>query len=330
MSLSSFATAVALALVAACTAPGSGETLTLGTDLTRPTQTHAPTIPMAPQRLDTQADFDGLEKRLLGRMSLDSYVAILAKLAEAADPGVHARDALLLQRLALAHLRSGAGPDGMQGAFQVADRLRTEAPTSPHSHYLLSHITHLILRQDADHAFHLVEGRRDVADRLVQHWGRLLKLAPDYVGPYGRTAKEIRADLAAIQAALGALPAPDTTAGASPPSVDTPSPGEVVAARRDWVQWTGGTDVDRLTLCRDREETRGDDKASTVAEHWTELRCCLQLGLPDRALRALVQLAGSTSMTTACPWLARIDGGDPALRASVKAAASERGLPDCP
>ncbi|MEC9073484.1 MAG: hypothetical protein VX938_13920, partial [Myxococcota bacterium] len=91
-----------------------------------------PTIPLSPASLNTQEEFDAFEKNQLDRMSPGDLIPILENLAADAKPAERPQDVILLQRLALLHLRSGQGGARLQKAFAVADRLRQEVGTSPH------------------------------------------------------------------------------------------------------------------------------------------------------------------------------------------------------
>ena len=167
-----------------------------------------PTTPLVRSDLNTQADFDELETKLLRRMGVRELIAVYTQLAEGKDVATDASAILLLQRLALLHLKLGTREGGFQEAFSIADRLRQEAPKSPHTEFLIGAITALLLPNAADGSFEVSTRRADVARRLVQHWERLLAVAPDYVGPAERGAAQVRKDLEALKAALAKVPFP--------------------------------------------------------------------------------------------------------------------------
>ncbi|MGM0578515.1 MAG: hypothetical protein ACQEXJ_22515 [Myxococcota bacterium] len=298
---------------------------------TRPADGEAPTIPMTVERLESQADFDALEERYLARTGADRLASVLEVLAADADPTARERDALLLQRLALLHLRSGEGSGRLTEAFEVADRLREEAPDQAHTLYLLGHIADLILPQDGSGAYDLGPTHLDVAERCREHWSRLLEVAPEYTGPLGRSAEDVRADLEHLRAALSTVDeeeAPDT-----PPAPGREAPRSVSEARRVLHGLETGSRGQRLTLCRDWLESVGEAEPKTHAGRWVLLRCGVELNLTslhDRAARALADLVRAGALDDPCHWMEPLGPADHERLLPVREAMEARDLPPCP
>jgi hypothetical protein len=308
----------------------------LARDLTRPPGgAEAPAIPLAVEPLRTQADFDRFEERHLGRLPRETLIDVYARLAESAEPGKRPEDALLLQRLALLRLGSGgAGSDRFQDAFRVADRLRSEAPESPHTAWLLGRITGLVLRPLPDGTFELSPASRDVAEKLRDHWRWLLRADPDYTGPGGESTADVQRQLEALEAALAALPPADPAAPvpAAPslgPSPGAPASEAVVRAHADLARFERGDGAQRRAVCRERAED-APPPASTVAEHWLDLRCAALFADAERGLLALEGLAAKGAASDPCAWPARFGDAAPAVRAGLDDLLRRRGLPACP
>lgn len=297
----------------------------------RPADPEAPTIPLAVETLETQADFDALEDRLGGRMSLDTLVAVLAQLADDADPAARPEDALLLQRLAILQLRAREGSSRLREAFEVADELRRAAPDNPHGLYLLAHVASLVLQPAADGSYELDAGRRDVAVRLGEHWTRLLEVDPDYVGPNGLGAEDIRADLEALNAALEAQEVERSAPGA-PPAGRGADPA-VSEARRVLLDFAAANRGNRATLCRDWLEAVDGQDLPTRAERWLAVRCAVEIDLPAvraRGLDALLGLIGDGVLADPCAWIGRLGPLTADDEARVEGALRARGLDPCP
>lgn len=347
---------IALLLVAGCVedarpAPG------VDRFPTGPATLGATTTPLVRQSLQTQADFDSLEDGVLRRMGLGELIAVYTKLAERIEPATDESAALLLQRLAMLHLRLGSREGGFQRAFAVAERLRREAPASPHTEFLMGAITSLLMPPSADGTYRIAPRRLDVAIRLSEHWQRLLKRAPEYLGPTGRDAKRIVADLALLQVAIDetsrsvtpeiadadqqadgisdeaeagpmASAQPRVTAAAPVHSEDATA--DEAAAQQDLHRLDQGDTMARRLLCRDRRERRlqaSDVRRDVV--RWVELRCAVDLDEADDALTWLGALVESGAITSACRWLDTITGGTEAARQVVHGAMVQRGLPGC-
>jgi hypothetical protein len=303
-------------------------TPTLSRDLSVRPPGEAPTIPLSEIALETQADFDALEERTLPTMGVDGLSQVYRGLADGADPAAHPSDALLLMRLALLELRGDGGSERLQRAFAIADRLRTGAPKSPHGSYLVAQITRLLLRPGADHAFEITGRSRDVAKRLEEHLRHLLTLAPDYDGPGTRDAKVLEGELAALRAALSAAAAP-ADAPANPHGVmGARASDEMVAARRELTRYETGTNVDRITLCRD-QVVDGFPATDHAIGQWLLLRCAVSLEMADRGFEALGGLVSSGAITDACTWAARLTGAGADQRTALDQALEKQGKPPC-
>lgn len=290
----------------------------------------APTMPMTPVALNSHADFDAFEDKMLVRMRPETLIAVYESLAVGARAGEVEEDALLLLRLAMLHLRSGADQARLQLAFAVADRLRTAAPDSPHTHFVHAHVTSLLLQVEDDGTYTVSPTRRDIANRQVEHWTQLLAVAPDYAGPEGWSGHEVRAALGSLKAALGSAPdaAPDTAAA---PPAGVEAAAAAARARRDLESFEAGNKIARRTMCRDREEGADARRApSTEAWRWLALKCAVELDRPDRALESLAALVRTSAAIDACRWLTQVGGGADALAADLQTALREQRRPPCP
>ena len=309
-------------------------TPTLSRDLSVRPHHEAPTIPLSEVPLETQADFDALEEQATTAAGLETLVATLRALAEGADPKERPSDALLLMRLALVELRSGLGSDRLQRAFAIAETLRTRAPESPHGAYLIAEITRILLRPGSDHAFEIDARTADIAQRLHDHLASLLKLAPQYDGPWNRDGELLREE----HASLGAAIATYTTTRQKPPpqapSLETTAKrmeDALVVARRELSRHEQGTDVDRVTLCRD-QVVDGFPAPEHAAGQWLILRCAATLGLAEQGYGALAQLSKgpeALSSAQACAWAARLPQDDPQHRIALNSTLEAGGQPAC-
>jgi len=291
-----------------------------------------PSIPLAPVSLTTQAEFDAFEKAQLDRMSPGDLIPILENLAADAKPADNPQDVILLQRLALLHLRSGQGGARLQKAFAVADRLRQEAGKSPDTLFLLSQITQILLRRGSDGAFHLSPQRLDIAQRLATSWEALVLVAPDYVGPHGRKTEDIKADLEALRAALDGMDKhPASGAPPAPGASLSPAGALAVEANRTLREINVGTDGERISLCDSWRKESAKNQGGTAGRlgSWLTLRCSWALKSPDRGLTALTALVKDGDRVAPCVWLSRLPGGNPEILATLKSAMKERGLSGC-
>jgi hypothetical protein len=286
-----------------------------------------PTIPMARAKLATHQEYDRLEKDLLVRMTPEDLVPIYRELARDADPASSKEDVLLLQRLALLHLRSQTGNLRLQDAFSVADRLRQAVPDDPDTLYLLANITQLLVGRHPDGTYRVESRRRDVAERLVQSWRSLLERDADYRGPHGDDAARIRKDLETLEVALKAKPAEAPISAPSPTATDEdPATREV---QRLLGAFSTGTDVQRASLCRDWDLEREGKLPAGEAARWADLHCGFALKAPDRSLDALSALVTAGAYVDPCRWLGKIEGGSAATRSALSAATTPAGFGPC-
>ena len=285
---------------------------------------------MAPATLASHADYDRLEKDLLVRMTPEELVPIYKELARAADPASDKRDALLLQRLALLHLRSQAGGLRLNEAFAVADRLRQAVPEDPDTLFLLASITRMLVGQHPDGTYRVEKRRRDVAERLAQSWRSLLEKAPDYVGPGGEDAAEIRKSLEALEVALRDQPLTAATAGPANTPVEPDPETGAREVQRLLAVFVTGSDVERASRCRDWDLERRGKVPEGEGARWAQLHCGFALKDPDRALVALKALVDQGAYVDPCRWLTRIEGGDASRRASLAKAETPAGFGPCP
>ena len=331
-------------------------------DMTQVTTPPLRPTPMIEPSLETQADYDALESRLLRRMGLPDLIAVYTKLSEGRTTITEERDALLFQRLALLHLQVGTREGGFQEAFAIADRLRRDMPGSAHTEYLIGAITALLMPTAPDGTYTVSPRREDVARRLVEHWDRLLQLSPDYVGPNQRGTAEIRRDKEALEAALKgsearkeseaqdprratetAVPVEepgtegvvsDSKSPAAPPnpepSVTKASDADLATAQQALHRLDRGDTMARRVLCRDRRERplRPSPATSDVVR-LVELKCALELDDSRRARQWLLSLVESGGVQEPCRWAGRISGSDLAFNEALSKALASRGLPDC-
>lgn len=302
----------------------------LSRDLTRPPAgSEAPSVPLSVLPLETQRDFDAFEERHLGRLSRDTLVAVYTRLAAGADPASRSEDALLLQRLALLHLAGGGAGERLQAAFAQADRLREAAPSSPHTLFLLGHITSLVLRPHPDGTYEVGPSNRDVAEKLRAHWKALLATDADYAGPNGLAAADVRRDLATLEAALSVPDAAAAVPEDAPPPAGKPAGEAVAKALAALHRFETGDGAVRRTTCRDHFE-EDPPAPSTAAEHWLALRCAALFGYEERGLAALAGLLDRGAAVDPCDWPRRFGESEAPFRASLSEALRRRGLPACP
>ncbi len=326
-------TAIALALataLAACADGRAGDprlTPSVERRLDRAPDAPAPTLPLAPVALATQADFDAFERDALARSTPETVLGVYEALADGAQPGAREADAILLQRLALLSFSASADQARLERTFALADRLHREAPASPHTLYLLAYVKRLLLvSARAGRAGEIPAEHRDVADKLRDDWTRLLAAAPDYVGPYEQSAAGIRRDLAELTAAL-ARPAADPGATPPPPSV---AGADATEARSTLWRHEHANPGERKTLCETWLARDADLTPRGEQTRYAELVCAAEVGAPEAGYAALTALVGTPSLADPCAWAARL-GTPPAGAADALSAALARaGLPACP
>jgi len=303
-------------------------TPTLSHDLSVAPRGQAPSIPLSEIALKTQGDFDAFEMKSVGTLGIDGLIDILRVLAQDAKPGERPEDALLLLRLALLELRSESGDNNLQRAIAIAEQLSQESPESPHSTFLAVTISGILLRKSADDTFELNSRTADVARRLREHLTSLLRRAPDYDGPGARDADKLRAELAALTGALRDLDAPKGAAAESPATQAIRADDGLVAARRELTRYERGTNVERVTLCRD-QVVDGFPAMNHQVGQWLMLRCAVTLKLGKQGYRALNDLVGSGATTEACVWSDRLPQDDPERMTRLNEALTARGLAAC-
>ena len=301
---------------------------TLSQDLSVAAQGQAPSIPLAPVKLKTQADFDAFEMKSVGVLGIDGLVAVLRSLAQGAEPAERPEDALLLLRLALLELRAESQDNNLQRAIAIAEQLNEEAPESPHTTFLAVTISGILLRKSADDTFELNARTADVARRLQEHLISLLSRAPDYDGPGKLDAKKLRTELAALSGALRDLdaPAPKSSEASVPPAVRAND--GLVAARRELTRYERGTDVERVTLCRD-QVVDGFPALEHPVGQWLLLRCAVTLKLEERGYEALGKLVDAGEVGEACRWSAMLPQEQPERLAQLNQALAARNQGPC-
>ncbi|MEC9071707.1 MAG: hypothetical protein VX938_04970, partial [Myxococcota bacterium] len=155
---------------------------------------------------------------------------------------------------------------------------------------------------------------------------------PDYVGPHGRKAKDIKADLQALRAALAGMDKhPDPGARATPTESLSPGGPLSVEAGRIIRDLGPGTDGERISLCDSwwRESGKTPAQASGRLAHWLTLRCSWALESPDRGFVALTALVKDGAQVDPCVWVRRLPGAGAKVRTSLQQAMTTRGLSGC-
>jgi len=305
--------------------PQVGTTL----DLTRPATRVSPRIPLAPLALRTQADFDALEDRFLGRRDPAPLLAALERLAKAAKPAERDEDALLLMRLGVLYrdqdqeAREANGSGYLQLALAIGTRLRAEAPRSPHTLYLQGYIPFAFLGGSSERAMVITADTREFASACRDQWRALLAAVPDYDGPRALDHTRLAAVADALDIALAqhALPLPT----ASEPAPAVIASRAAIEAMNQLARFETSTDGDRKTQCRDWDAARAAinpaaDRSAVELE--LDLACATHLAKLDVAVPLIVRLRDLEGPAFApCVALARLgDRVDPGrLEVAVRA-----------
>lgn len=211
---------------------------------------------MAPVSLATQGDFDALEDSLLDRRPLEELAAIYAALAEGAEPGARREDALLLQRHAILLAGGRGGRDWVARATRIGDTLNGAAPNDPHTLYLNGWLKRLILQSDGGGRRMIVADFNVIAaEQVLEDWGRLLELAPDYDGPREHDGPAIAEDLAQLRAGLSTYRAraPGDRGEATPPVARLGSSRDLID-HEQLTTFEGMGLAMRRGVCRDRHD----------------------------------------------------------------------------
>ena len=323
---------VLVPLVAACDG-GWPPAPTLDEPLTAQATAPATTIPLAPYRLETQADFDALEGSWKNRRALADLVDVYTALAEAADPAARPADALLLQRLAILLIRTRPTAAWVTLATRIADRLNRVAPNSPHTRYLDGFIKRVLLQATAsERALIVSEYNKQAPEAVIADWSHLLAAAPAYDGPGDHDGAAIRADLEALAQGLAAFRAGAAAASAAAVVTARPATTGEAAALADLAAFEASADTSRRVLCRDRvgAERVGGPSA---AEARIDALCALADGQTDEAVAALGRLlaAGADACALAPRVRATVVGPpDAPGRATLEADLKRLGLDRCP
>jgi len=287
--------------LAAASAPGCGDDLRVAPqvkrDLTKADNAHPIDIPLRPRALETQADFDALEEQYLGTLGQERLIQVYEALARDAK-GKTESEAILIQRLTMLHLGASRGSERLQKVFAWADKLRAANPQGPHALYLLAHIKRILLQvSTGDGTFRLDDRNKDIADKLLEDWDSLLKVAPNYVGPNEVSAADLRKDrdrLARVLATMAATTTPSEVKGTRRDASD----GER-QARTDLWRFEHGSNAERSTMCAERDD-RSDAGGRSELEQWIDLRCAVVQGRPEVAFKLLNALGDKVSQTSRC------------------------------
>lgn len=316
-------------LLSACPEPPSRVGTAL--DLTVPSTQPSPRIPLAPLALKTQADFDALEDRYVGRRDTAPLLAAFERLGAAAKPGERPEDALLLMRLAVLYRDQDQAdrddtPSGyLQKALAVGTRLRAEAPTSPHTLYLQGYIPFAFLGGSVESAMLITPDTREFASACRDQWQQLLAVAPDYDGPRTIDHARIKAVVAALDIALAQHDKAAPATPAAPPVPAVVASRAEVEAMNQLTRFETSPDGDRKTQCRDWDAGRAAAKADaprSLLELELDLACATFLGRLDVAMPLIVRLRDAEGAAfSPCNALERLRGRtDPArFELAVKA-----------
>lgn len=361
---------VAVALGAAgCDGPRRAALPSPVAALTTPADSPPPRVAMAPVPLMAQGDFDALEDSLLDRRPLEELAAVYAALSEGADPASRREDALLLQRHAILLAGGRGGRDWIAQATRLGDALNRAAPDDPHTLYLNGWLKRIILQSDAGGRGMIVADFNLIAaEQVLDDWGRLLAVAPDYDGPRDHDGPAIAEDLAQLRAGLAAYRAgaPGDDAEASPPLARVGSSRDLID-HEQLTAFEGMGLAARRGLCRDRHDQlltggtspagarldlacallEADGRGGPTPEADPEGRIAralasgaleaeaarrLPVGALDRALDAIARLVAAASFD-ACRVRADVLGrvtADTPERAWVLETLDDLGVPACP
>jgi len=309
----------------------------LSEPLHTPSRAPAATVPLVAHSLITQADHDALEDRVRPNRNPGEVVAIYETLTAEVDALDDDADVLALQRLAILLTASRGGRGWVERATRIGDRLTRERPEHPHTLYLNGYLKRLILQSGAgERALLVAEVNREAAVQVLEDWGRLLEVAPDYQGPRGHDAVAIRADLERLRRGLTAFDAQQAAAPEGPPEPAPPRPsareltGDELQAHIDLLAFESGSDPQRRVLCRDRvsaERVGGP----TVTEARIDLRCALFAGDDDLARGHLIDLVARGGTDAPCRWVEQLRQIAVGTRWDRHQAALEAaGVPTCP
>ncbi len=319
-------------LLSAC--PDAPSHVGTAIDLTKPSMRPSPRTPLEPLRLTTQADFDALEQRFDSVRDPFTLIAILERLAATAKPAEREADILLLVRLAMLYIdndkvaRETTGTNLVDKALAIGTRLRKDAPKSPHTLFLQGYIPYASMDGTAERPLLVMNNTRQFVSACGEQWRALTTAVPDYDGPRTLDHARLREIVAAIDAALAALPGattppPEAIAGA-------PVSRTELDALNQLARFEGSSDGDRKAMCRDWDAARAkaDPKvARSQSELALDLDCAIQLGKPEVAVPLIVRLREQGPAFDACLALAALR--DRAPDAAVAAAQQSTPI-DCP
>ncbi len=320
-------------LLSAC--PDGPSRVGTAIDLTKPATQPSPRTPLDPVRLTTQADFDALEERFDTVRDPFTLIAILERLAAAAKPAEREEDLLLLVRLAMLYrdndevARQATGTGLYDKSLAIGTRLRQDAPKHPHTLFLLGYIPFAVMGGTASRSLLITDEVREFARACRDQWRALTIAAPDYDGPRTFDHARLREVVAAIDAALAALPT--TVVPAAPEAIN----GQAVSrsgldALNQIARFEASSDGDRKAMCRDWDAARAkaDPKAERSPSELTlDLDCAIQLGNAAVAVPLIARLRDQGPAFDACHALAALR--DRAKGAAVDAAQQSTKI-DCP
>ncbi|MFT7583324.1 MAG: hypothetical protein ACI9MR_005011 [Myxococcota bacterium] len=284
-------------------------------------RTHLPasTTPLTPVSLTSQAEFDALETRVLGRRRVETLLAVYEALVGDLEPPTAAK-ALAIQRMIRLKVDAGSERRLLSEGLEQSRRFTLAQPDQPHAVYLEGYIRRKLLISDGGTSALLVNpSTLDAAQQVVVQWERLLVLAPDYIGPDGHDAKAIRADVDRLSAAVAQLKAtPESVLANAVPRVAPTDEIETMAWGLLGEFEAGNTGVRRIA-CREWKNGKRGGSAST-ASITLDLQCALQAADADAAISAFEKLAATRVATDRCAWAGRILGVTASgTRASIEA-----------
>jgi len=259
-------------------------------DLTRPASAPAQRVPLLPVSLLTQADFDALEERYVGRRDPATLFAALELLAKDARPAERPEDALLLMRLGMLYRDRDAGARGagyIQKALALGTRLRDEAPTSPHTLFLQGYIPFAFLGGGVDRPMAVTADTKEFASACLEQWRQLLAVAPDYDGPGELDAALVKRTIDALERAI---PASAVALPSVPPAPGAPVGNDEIVAKRLLARFEAAPEGERRGLCRDWEPSIKEGATRSTSELHLDLACVTLAAQVERAAPIIARL----------------------------------------
>ena len=330
---------------------------TIARDLTKPASQKGITIPLTPFPLVTEADYDRFEDHYLSRIpsarqhtvyeamwqayqeklgvSGKDQRVVAIKLKAALKEGWGDEVLILLERLALLHLKTFRQTKQGRRIIELAEILRGATPKNPKAIFVLSYARSIFLTSTSqDNTFRMDTKTVNIARKLLTDWRLLLTLAPDYKGPFGWNAERIRKQIMDLENAEKTYQKQATGAGRLQPArhVDLEA---VKAARSDLWNLENAKPGKTKSVCAGRLK-KLNRPGKTELEHLADLRCAFEHGDAPLILGILETLAGTKTLGNVCTWVNRVDKRSPSGLGKLPAAQAlanaltNKNLPPCP